>query len=67
MPIRRSHAKVAVGLFWAESWLFWSHFLRYRLQYRLNSCNLQILAEMGSKVSQEFGPRTAAKIIMEKY
>ena len=22
MPIRRSHAKVAVGLFWAESWLF---------------------------------------------
>ena len=41
MPIRRSHAKVAVGL-------FWSHFLRYRLQYRvffqsvcrLNSCNL---------------------------
>ena len=34
MPIRRSHAKVAVGLFWAESWLIWSHFLRYRLQYR---------------------------------
>ena len=34
MPIRRSNAKVAVGLFWAESWLFWSHFLRYRLQYR---------------------------------
>ena len=34
MPIRRSHAKVAVGQFWAESWLFWSHFLRYRLQYR---------------------------------
>ena len=28
MPIRRSHAKVAVGLFWAESWLFWSHFLK---------------------------------------
>ena len=27
-----SSAKVAVGLFWAESWLFWSHFLRYRLQ-----------------------------------
>ena len=26
MPIRRWHAKVAVGLFWAESWLFWSHF-----------------------------------------
>ena len=35
MPIRRSHAKVAVCLFWAESWLFWSHFLRYRLQYRV--------------------------------
>ena len=35
MPIRRSHAKVAVGLFRAESWLFWSHFLRYRLQYRV--------------------------------
>ena len=35
MPIRRSHAKVAVGLFLAESWLFWSHFLRYRLQYRV--------------------------------
>ena len=34
MPIRRSHAKVEVGLFWAESWLFWSHFMRYRLQYR---------------------------------
>ena len=32
IPIRRSHAKVAVGLFWAESW---SHFLRYRLQYRV--------------------------------
>ena len=34
MPIRtrRSYTKVAVGLFWAESWLFWSHFLRYRLQ-----------------------------------
>ena len=31
----RSHAKVAVGLFWAESWLFRSHFLRYRLQYRV--------------------------------
>ena len=27
MPIRISHAKVAVGL-------FWSHFLRYQLQYR---------------------------------
>ena len=35
MPIKRSHAKVAVGLLWAESWLFWSHFLRYRLQYRV--------------------------------
>ena len=35
MPIRRSHAKVAVGLFWAESWLFWSHFIRYLLQYRV--------------------------------
>ena len=34
MPIRRSLAKVAVGLFWAESWLFWPHFLRYRLQFR---------------------------------
>ena len=34
MPIRRLHAKVAVGLFWAESWLFWSYFLRYRIQYR---------------------------------
>ena len=34
MPIRRSHAKVAVGLFWSESWLFRSHFLRYRLKYR---------------------------------
>ena len=33
MPIRRSHAKVTVGLFWAESWLFRSHFFkRYRLQ-----------------------------------
>ena len=33
MPIRRSRAKVAVGLvFWAESWLFWPHFLRNRLQ-----------------------------------
>ena len=28
MPIRRSHVKVAVGLFWAESWLFWSYFLK---------------------------------------
>ena len=28
MPIRRSH------LIWAESLLFWSFFLRYRLQYR---------------------------------
>ena len=37
MPIKRSHAKVAVGLFWAESWLFWSHFIRYRLQYRVFS------------------------------
>ena len=37
MPIRRSHAKVAVGLFWAESSLFWSHFLRYQLQYRVFS------------------------------
>ena len=35
MPIRRSHAKVACGLFWAENMLFWSHFLRYRLQYRV--------------------------------
>ena len=35
MPIRRSHAKVAVGLFWAESWLFLSHFIRYLLQYRV--------------------------------
>ena len=35
MPIRRSHAKVAVGLFWAESWLFWSHFIRYLFQYRV--------------------------------
>ena len=34
MPIRKSHAKVIVGLFWTESCLFWSHFLRYRLQYR---------------------------------
>ena len=34
MPIKRSHAKVAVGLFWAKNWLFWSDFLRYRLQYR---------------------------------
>ena len=25
MPITRSHAKVTVGLFWAESWLFRSH------------------------------------------
>ena len=49
MPIRRSHAKVAVGLFWAESWLFWSHFLRYRLQYRLNSCNLQKFGRNGLK------------------
>ena len=47
MPIRRSHAKVAVGLFWAESWLFWSHFIRYAISIsgflqsvcRLNSCN----------------------------
>ena len=35
MPIRRSHAKVAVGLCWAESWLFWSHLIRYLLQYRV--------------------------------
>ena len=28
MPIRWSHAKVAVGLFWAESWLFWSYFFK---------------------------------------
>ena len=26
MPIRRSRSKVAVGLFWAEKWLFWPHF-----------------------------------------
>ena len=51
MPIRRSHAKVAVGLFWAESWQFWSHFIRY----------------FWPKWAQEFSPRTAAKIIMEKF
>ena len=34
MPITKSHAKVTVGLFWAESWLFRSHFLKIsRLQY----------------------------------
>ena len=32
MPIRRQRAKVVVGLFWAESWLFGQQFLRYRLQ-----------------------------------
>ena len=32
MPIRRLPAKMAVGLFWAESWLLWPLFLRYRLQ-----------------------------------
>ena len=31
MSIRRSRTKVAVGLFWANSWLFCPHFLRYRL------------------------------------
>ena len=28
MPIRRFRAKVAVGLFWGESWLFWSPFFK---------------------------------------
>ena len=35
MQIRRLRKKVAVGLFWALSWLFWLYwplFLRYRLK-----------------------------------
>ena len=28
MPIKSSRAKSAVGLFWAENWIFWSHFLQ---------------------------------------
>ena len=32
IPIRRSRAKVAVGLFWVKRWLFWPNVLRYGVQ-----------------------------------
>ena len=28
-PIKRSRAKVAIGLFWPKDWLFWPHVLIY--------------------------------------
>ena len=59
MPIRRSHAKAAVGLFWAVSWLFWPKWAQKCLEASIKN--------PATFVSQEFSPRTAAKIMMEKY
>ena len=43
-------SKVVSGLFWALSWLFWPHFLRYRLQIcYFGQIFAKFLAEMGSK------------------
>ena len=49
MPIRRSHARVAVGLFLTESWLFWSYFLRYQLQICFPKFTLRLIGKTNYK------------------
>ena len=45
------------GLFWAESWLFWPHFLRYRLQI----CLLNIYLKIDRKTKLEVMTILASK------
>ena len=43
---------MAVGLFWAEGWLFWPHFLRYRLQFFLPHIHIKIDSQTKLEVNR---------------
>ena len=58
--IRRSRAEVAVGLFWAKSWLFWPHLKKiYRLHFI--KIDRQTKLEVNRNQNNYFSPQKPQK------